>query len=203
MATNSCKSRSLTRQEQPAGLVTEVDIEVVGDTEAVHGLEPDRARVQVEEVLGASLLAERLAHVREFDWQGLQRRCASAEDVVEGVGEFIVAIPLAFVQPIDEPLDDSEDSAAPMCCSASGGKSSPARGRAHPDRPLLAVTTQARNRDPCSPPRATLRDTQPDALARSQITPQSNMHACLDNWSGKCGPRCPCLMLFGRVVVGV
>ena len=62
--------QSFTEDQQPACRVAEVDIEVVGHPEVGHGVEPDRARVQVDVVLGGSLLTEGFADVYEFDNDG-------------------------------------------------------------------------------------------------------------------------------------
>ena len=97
--------RSFTEDQQPACLVAEVDIEVGGHAEVGQGVEPDRARVKVDVVLGASLLTEGFAHVCEFDMQWLKQRRAPAGDVLEGVAKLVVAIPLPFAQPIDESVD--------------------------------------------------------------------------------------------------
>ena len=97
--------RSFTEDQQPACRVAEVDIEVVGHAEVGHGVEPDRARVKVDVVLGAGFLTEGFAHVCEFDMQWLQQRRVSAGDVLECIGELVVAVPLSFAQPIDESVD--------------------------------------------------------------------------------------------------
>jgi hypothetical protein len=51
------------------------------------------------------LLTGGLAHLGELDRQRPKRRRAPAHDVLEGIGEFLVAIPLPLAQPIDEPVD--------------------------------------------------------------------------------------------------
>jgi hypothetical protein len=60
---------------------------------------------RVEVVLRARLLTGGLAHLGELDRQRPKRRRAPAHDVLEGIGEFLVAIPLPLAQPIDEPVD--------------------------------------------------------------------------------------------------
>ena len=86
-----------TLEEQPPGLVFEVGVEVVIDAEVGHRLEPHGAGLQIDMVLAAGLLTERVTYVVQFNRQRPQRRCTMSDDTGKRIGELVVAIPTPLV----------------------------------------------------------------------------------------------------------